>query len=281
MTRRFSPAQVIIAGLLVGAVGLGVVAQVDGGLTAVVLGSTILALGLGPVATLAADLVISSAPKERAGSAAGASETSSELGGALGIAGLGSLALPVFQGGLPAGTPDEASETVGGAVAVGQALGDPALVEAAREAFSQALAVSAATGGTILVLAGLVMLKAMRDERHEIAASTLAPATDGTVLGLIPVTGAAGNAGGELRLDLADGSEGARALVRRDTERPEDDEARAGSSISLIRSPGSRGSGRGPGQCARRALEPRPPASMPSSVAAGSTTRRSNRRSGR
>ena len=52
-----------------------------------------LALGLAPVFTLAADLMVSTAPPERAGAAAGISETSSEFGGALGIAVLFTQAL--------------------------------------------------------------------------------------------------------------------------------------------------------------------------------------------
>jgi len=54
---------------------------------------------------LAADIAIGSAPPERAGAASGLSETSSELGGALGITVLGTIgtgtttaASPLFDG---------------------------------------------------------------------------------------------------------------------------------------------------------------------------------------
>src|SRR5205807_8288742 len=46
---------------------------------------------LAPAFTLSTDLVIGSAPPERAGAAAALSETGSELGGALGIAILGTI----------------------------------------------------------------------------------------------------------------------------------------------------------------------------------------------
>lgn len=67
-----------------------------------------------------------SAPPERAGAASGISETSAELGGALGIAILGSIGVAIYRGqlgtGLPAGIPVEeataARDTLGSAVAV-------------------------------------------------------------------------------------------------------------------------------------------------------------------
>ena len=58
-------------------------------------------MGIAPVFTLATDLVVRSAPPEQAGAAASLSETSSELGRALGIAILGSIgALMAFTQGM-------------------------------------------------------------------------------------------------------------------------------------------------------------------------------------
>ena len=81
--------------------------------------------GLAPVFTLATDLVVGAAPPERAGAASAISETGAELGGALGIAVLGSIGTAVYRGqmadAVPAGVPPEAAEaardTLGGAVA--------------------------------------------------------------------------------------------------------------------------------------------------------------------
>jgi DHA2 family multidrug resistance protein-like MFS transporter len=63
-----------------------------------------LVLGLTPLVALTNDLIIGSVPPERAGSAAGISETVSELGGALGIALLGSLATAVYGAALAPAT---------------------------------------------------------------------------------------------------------------------------------------------------------------------------------
>jgi len=69
-----------------------------------VVGSVIYSLGICPTVVLAT-LVVSSAPAERAGSAAAISETSAELGGALGIAILGSIGTAVYRRGMVDGIP--------------------------------------------------------------------------------------------------------------------------------------------------------------------------------
>jgi DHA2 family multidrug resistance protein-like MFS transporter len=123
-------------------------------------------VGLTPVVILATDLIVGSAPVERAGAASAISETGSELGGALGIALLGSLATAVYRGmmaswmptGVPRDVAEDARATLGGAVQAARAL-EPAqgadLVATARAAFTQAFEVTA------LVCAGLAVLAAI------------------------------------------------------------------------------------------------------------------------
>jgi MFS transporter, DHA2 family, multidrug resistance protein len=171
LVRRLRPAFVMAGGLGLAAVGFVLLTQVDAasGLAVLVTGSVVFSLGLAPVFTLAADLAIGAAPPARAGAASAISETSSEFGGALGIAILGSVATAVYRGqvtdAVPAGVPPEAAaaaqDTLGGVVAVaGQLPGrlGAELLDAARQAFTQGLqltfAVSAAVavGGAILVV---------------------------------------------------------------------------------------------------------------------------------
>jgi MFS transporter, DHA2 family, multidrug resistance protein len=171
LVRHIRPAWVMAGGLVVAAVGFGLLTQVNGasGLVVVVTGSVVFSLGLAPVFTLAADLAVGAAPPPRAGAASAVSETSSELGGALGIAVLGSLGGAIYRGqvtdAVPAGVPLQAAaaarDTLGGVVAVvGQLPGRSGveLLDAARQAFAQGLqltfAVSAAVavGGAILVV---------------------------------------------------------------------------------------------------------------------------------
>ena len=167
--RRFRLSTVMFAGLCFSAVGFGLLTQVGGssGLALIAAGSTVFSLGLAPVITLANDMIISAAPPERAGAAAGISETTAELGGALGIAILGSVGTVVYRGlildAVPDGIPPEALEvargTLGGAFAVAERLGGPvgaALLEAARVAFAQALQVTAAICGAVVIATAIV-----------------------------------------------------------------------------------------------------------------------------
>jgi MFS transporter, DHA2 family, multidrug resistance protein len=133
----------------------------------------IMSLGLAPLFTLAADLAIGSAPPERAGAASGISETSSELGGALGIAILGTIGTAVYRGdvadGLPAAVPaaarDGAGETLGGAVEAADRLPvnmRAELLDPAREAFTHAFAVAASVSGAIVVAAAILVATVFR-----------------------------------------------------------------------------------------------------------------------
>src|SRR5437867_2430559 len=98
LARRLRPAFALSAGLVLATGGFGLLTRVDGGsaLAVLVSGSLLVSLGLAPVFTLATDVIVGAAPPERAGAASAISETGSELGGALGIALLGSLATAVY-----------------------------------------------------------------------------------------------------------------------------------------------------------------------------------------
>jgi MFS transporter, DHA2 family, multidrug resistance protein len=174
--RRVRPALVIGVGLAMAAVGLAVLTQVGGGrdadLALLAVASLFVSLGLAPVFTATTDLIVSSAPPERAGAASGISETGAELGGALGIAILGSIGVAVYRGELvgtlPRGLPDQAvtvaRDTLGGAVGVAAQLPGElgtALLVAAREAFTQGMqltvTLSAAVAAGIAVVATVLL----------------------------------------------------------------------------------------------------------------------------
>ena len=173
VAKRVRPAAGVAGGLLVSALGLGMLTQVDAssGLPLVVAGSIVFALGMGPIFILATDLIMGTAPAEKAGAASAISETGAEFGGALGIAILGSIGTAVYRGRLaeavpaevPAAAADAARDTLGGALAAAQGLpAEPAaaLLEAAREAFTQGLHIATMTGALIAVgIAVLVYVK--------------------------------------------------------------------------------------------------------------------------
>jgi DHA2 family multidrug resistance protein-like MFS transporter len=171
---RISAASTIAGGLALAAAGFGLLTQVsEDSLPILVTGSVVLALGLAPVFTLAADLMVSAAPPERAGAAAGISETSSEFGGALGIAVLGVIGTAVYRDevsdAVPAGVQhepaDAARDTLGGAVSAGDELRDPLaqeLVEAASDAFTQALQLVAVLSAAVVLAAAFLAWALLR-----------------------------------------------------------------------------------------------------------------------
>jgi DHA2 family multidrug resistance protein-like MFS transporter len=185
IVRRFRPASVLVAGLALTALGFGLLTRVGGtsGLAVLVAGSVLYSLGLAPVFTLTNDIIIGNAPPERAGSAAALSETGSELGGALGIAILGSIGTAIYRSQLaesiPAGVPPESAEaargTLGGAVAAVERLPDPlgaALLGAAREAFTLAFQLTAAICAAVVVATAIMVAVLLRGVRggseHEV-----------------------------------------------------------------------------------------------------------------
>jgi MFS transporter, DHA2 family, multidrug resistance protein len=180
--RWVRPAYAMAAGLGVLAVGFGVLTQLGGAsaLWIVVAGSVLLALGIAPVGTLATDLIIGTVPPERAGVASGLSETSSELGGALGIALLGSLATAVYRHELSGTIPHEvphqvarvARDTLGGALSVASQLPHApgqALIASARAAWASATILMFSLCRGLALLAALAAVMLLRERTGAIS----------------------------------------------------------------------------------------------------------------
>ncbi|HEY9408684.1 MAG TPA: MFS transporter [Jiangellaceae bacterium] len=178
LARRTRPAYVVGAGLAIAATGFGTTAQVGGGhdLAVLITGLSVMTLGMGMVSALATDMVMSTAPAQRAGAASALSETANEFGGALGIAVLGSFGVAIYRhlmgDAVPAGVPEAAAEvareTRGGAEAVASGLpGDlgSALLDAADRAFTQGLTTAALAGAVTLVVGSILVAVLLRDVR--------------------------------------------------------------------------------------------------------------------
>lgn len=175
LVRRARPAHLMSAGLVLAAVGFAIFTLVEAssGFWLVVAGSVAFSLGTAPLFTLTNDLIIGSVPPERAGAAAGMSETAAEMGGALGIAAFGSLGVALYRGRIETSLPPElpeamanvARDTLGGAVEVAASLPVEvglALVDAARDAFAlgfHAAAAASAVASIGLAVAVLALLR--------------------------------------------------------------------------------------------------------------------------
>ncbi|QDY07384.1 MFS transporter [Micromonospora sp. HM134] len=176
LAQRFRRAYVAAGGLLVGAAGCLVLAQVgdEVGLTQVVVGQALMTGGVAMVLTLSAELIVSTAPPERAGAAAGLSETGSQLGAALGVAILGSIGTFVYRQQLSGTAPDGVSadswatarETLGGAVEESRTLTTAAgdtLVALARAAFAAELRAAAVVAAGILLVTAVLAAVQLRN----------------------------------------------------------------------------------------------------------------------
>lgn len=163
---RVRPAPLMATGLAVGAFGFAMIALVDPDtpLPLFIGAYGLISMGAGVVGTLANTLVLATAPPERAGAAAGMSETSAELGAALSVAALGTVATGIYRSAM-SGVQGPAGETVTGAVTTAPHLSEAEagdLLAAAFDAYTQGLNAAAFTGATVLAVSAVSVLVALR-----------------------------------------------------------------------------------------------------------------------
>ncbi|MCR6625914.1 MFS transporter [Pseudoxanthomonas japonensis] len=176
LARHWGARRVMVRGLLFAAVGFGITALVTPphGLWILIAGMLAMSLGMAPVFTVGNELIITTAPPERAGAASALAETSAELSGALGIAVLGSLGMLAYRlwldPALPATLPDadttRALSTLGGAVTVAGEVGGAAgaaIADTARTAFTDAMRAIAVFGMAMMLIAAWMAARLMRD----------------------------------------------------------------------------------------------------------------------
>jgi len=176
LVRRIRPAFLMAGGLAFAAIGFAMFTVIDAstGFVSFAIGSTTFSLGLAPVFTLTTDIIVGSAPPERAGAASAISETSAEFGGALGIAIFGSIGVAVYRGviggavplGVPADAAKAAMATMAGAVRMAEqlpgSLGSE-LLDVARAAFVQGLRLCAAVSALGSIALAIFAAIALRD----------------------------------------------------------------------------------------------------------------------
>lgn len=163
----FRPAHVMAGGYAIAAVAFVALAAAAnmGSLPLFMVGYLVMSFGLAPIFTLSTDLIVGTVPPERAGVASGLAETSSEFGGALGIAILGSVVTVIYastMGGFDAtGVTAVARETIGGAIDEAARLGGNAgalLAAEARESYAYAFQVVSLICAGFSLLAGAMAL---------------------------------------------------------------------------------------------------------------------------
>lgn len=175
--------RIMAGGFVLSAVGFAILTQVRlegfSPLAVMLVGAGLVAAGIVSVMTLVTDYVVGVTPTDRAGAVGGLIETSSELGGAFGIALLGCVLTAVYHNAvsplLPANLPTDAAlaagQTIAGASAASLQL--PAelstgVMAASREAFMTAMHATSLTAGILLLLASVVTVVMLREKKQAI-----------------------------------------------------------------------------------------------------------------
>ncbi|WP_406001911.1 MFS transporter [Streptomyces sp. NBC_00829] len=177
VARRFSVRSVVAGGLAAVGLALAALTLLSQSTGYPLLGAALLVVGAGAgfSFTVTADVILSSVPKEQAGSASAVSETAYELGAALGIALLGSIVTGVYRGfpapaGVPSATASAAHESLGGAVEVAGTLPrrqSAELIASAQDAFTDGLRLASGVGAAVLLATAVAAWFLLRGQKLE------------------------------------------------------------------------------------------------------------------
>ena len=172
LVERFGTKAVVVTGLLSFAAGMVVVAGTTTGssYSRVFLAMVLMGGGMGLAQAPATESIMGALPREKAGVGSAVNDTTRELGGALGVAVIGSILSSLYDDRLveragssvPPPALDAAKESVGSALAVAyQVGGDPGgtLAGAARDAFVHGFTTASLVTAAFAVLGAVVALR--------------------------------------------------------------------------------------------------------------------------
>jgi EmrB/QacA subfamily drug resistance transporter len=167
-----------VAGLVLMAVGLGVLSRLDAGSSYwwVLLGIVPVGMGMALAAAPATADIVASLPPEKQGVASAVNDAAREVGGTLGIAVLGSILNAQYRGGIedgaPAGIPSSALDVVKDSLAAALSVADKLgpggspLASLARASFVDGLSSAFVISSGLLAAAALVLLIAIPGGAH-------------------------------------------------------------------------------------------------------------------
>lgn len=192
LAARIGGGRTMALGFVFMAAGFGVlsVVGVSSPYVTLAVALVLLAVGMSITAAPATGSIMSAVPLAKAGVGSAVNDTTRELGGALGIAMLGSVVSAAYRSGieldgvvLPAGAAEQAEESAGAAMGVaGQLVGDDSGVLATRaaDAFTEAFNVTNLVSVALVLAAGAVVAITFgRRHEHDAAAAFGAVGPDG------------------------------------------------------------------------------------------------------
>jgi EmrB/QacA subfamily drug resistance transporter len=169
LTERVGTKLVVAAGLLVvaGALWLLSTVQLGDGYGPVAAALALLGIGMGLTVAPATESIMGSLPLAKAGVGSAMNDTTRQVGGALGVAVLGSIlaasyaaAIAPALGGAPPPVAQAAGDSIGAAATIAARLGPAGqgLLEAARSAFIQGMGDTVQVGAGVAAFAALLVL---------------------------------------------------------------------------------------------------------------------------
>jgi EmrB/QacA subfamily drug resistance transporter len=212
---------VVAAGLLTGAAGLAIASQLTPGSTypEVLVSLIVLAVGLALVMPPATESIMGSLPLAKAGVGSAVNDTTRQVGGALGVAVLGSVMMSTYRPRvsdaiaglpLPADAAHAVTDQVGAALRIGESLGPQGagLVEAASNGFTDGMGVAFLIGAAALLVGAVIVALYLpaRAHDHEVEAPAAGPEPEP-----VPVPDPVPGDGAEPVDAPSPGSEGGRA----------------------------------------------------------------------
>jgi EmrB/QacA subfamily drug resistance transporter len=162
--KRFGARVAISAGLLVMGAGFAVLATLgpDDGYWKLALALVVMGAGSGTAGPAAYGTLLAALPPERAGVGSAVNDTVQQIGAALSVAVIGSVLTAVYRSAMPDDAAGRARDSIGDALGIAAATGDPGLAGAARNAFVEALATTSIIGVVGGVAAAVVAVSVLR-----------------------------------------------------------------------------------------------------------------------
>ena len=192
LAARRGPTPLMGAGLALTASGLLVLSALGAGSSYwhLLAGLLVLGTGVGLATAPATTAIVSALPQAKQGVASAVNDTARELGGALGIAVLGSVLADIYAGGvddatvgLPAGARAAAADSLGFVSEASTRFGERGarLLEAAQQSFVDGVAVAFVVGAAVLALGALaVLVRGPRGAVQEGASGSTTRSTGGS-----------------------------------------------------------------------------------------------------
>ncbi|MGP4085343.1 MFS transporter [Streptomyces sp. KR55] len=156
---------VILSGMLVMAASFGLLSTVsaDSGFTVPAAALALLGLGAGLAMPAAVAALMGTIPADKADVGSALNDTIRQAGTALGIAVLGSLLTSGYAAEMPADAPEQARQSITGALATT----DSALIGTAREAFTASMTTTFALSAIGVLAAAVLATLVMHDRKPQ------------------------------------------------------------------------------------------------------------------